>query len=95
MEKSRFVQCVSKHFHEDGWPLDAHFGRALPDGKFERSETVCTKILYNYADQGLLGIRNIELPEKLRRRSKTKRLREKKRILGCSNAERPQAALLR
>ena len=51
---------------------------------------VCTKTLYNYVDLGLLPIKNIDLPEKLRRNTKAKKARENKKILGRSIEERPE-----
>ena len=40
-------------------------------------------------DLGLLSIKNIDLPEKLRRSPKTTRVRENKRVLGRSFEDRP------
>lgn len=95
LAKASFLQYVSQHFHQDGWSLDACYGRALKNGKFQRSEMVCTKTLYNYVDCGMLDIKNIDLPDKLRRKPKTKRVRENKRILGRSIEERPESVHLR
>ena len=52
---------------------------------------LCTKTLYNYVELGLLGIKNIDLPQKLHRRTKAKRIRERKRVLGRSIEERPES----
>lgn len=51
---------------------------------------VCTKTLYNYMDLGLLPIKNIDLPEKLRRNTKAKKACESKNIFGRSIEERPE-----
>lgn len=61
------------------------------DGEFTRDQTVCTKTLYGYADLGLLGIKNIDLPDKLRRSPKKKSSRRNKRVLGRSIEERDQS----
>jgi IS30 family transposase len=90
LKKSRFLDYTLKHFKEDGWSMDACAGRALVDGEFTRDETVCTKTLYNYIDMGLLGVKNIDLPVKLRRSTKKHKSRENKRILGRSIEERPE-----
>ena len=45
---------------------------------------------YNYVDLGLLPIKNIDLPEKLRRNTKAKKARENKKNLGRSIEERPE-----
>nr|WP_205842253.1 hypothetical protein [Natranaerobius trueperi] len=51
---------------------------------------VSTKTFYNYVDAGLLNIKNIDLPLKTRRRTKLKRIRKHKKILGTSISERPK-----
>lgn len=88
---SEFIRYVVANFRSQGWSLDACAGRAIADGKFSRDNTVCTKTLYNYVDLGLLTIKNIDLPEKLRRNTKAKKVRENKRILGTSIEERPES----
>ena len=47
-----------------------------------------TKTLYNYVDLGLMDIKNIELPEKVKRNTKARRVHANKRILGRSIDER-------
>jgi len=89
LEKADFISFVEKKFFEDGWSLDACVGYALEEGLFTRDQIVCTKTLYSYTDLGLLGIRNIDLPKKLRRSPKKDRNRENKRVLGRSIEERP------
>ena len=91
LEKSSFISYVEEHFFEDEWSLDVCVHRALKDGFFTREQIVCTKTLYNYADLGLLKIKNIDLPEKLRRSPKVTRVRENKRVLGRSIEERPSS----
>ena len=92
----RFLQYVVEHFKgDDKWSLDASYGKALESGKFRREEMVCTKTLYNYVDLGLLPIKNIDLPEKLRRNTKAKKARENKKNLGRSIEERPEIVELR
>ncbi len=70
---SPFCKYVEQHFTEDKWSLDTCYGRALTSGAFQRSQMVCTKTLYNYVDNGLLKMKNINLPEKLRRNTKAER----------------------
>ena len=83
-----FIQYVEERFHEN-WSLDACVGTALASGRFSREEIVCTKTLYNYVDSGLIGIKPIDLPDKLRRNTKKKSTRQNKRILGESIELRP------
>ena len=93
---ANFLKFVVKRFQSNKkWSLDASYGAALESGKFSRSEMVCTKTLYNYVDLGLLPIKNIDLPEKLRRNTKTKKVRENKKNLGRSIEERPEIVNLR
>lgn len=88
LEKAEFISFVEQKFFEEGWSLDACAGRALKEGGFTRDQIVCTKTLYGYTDLGLLGIKNIDLPEKLRRSPKREKNRRNKRILGRSIEER-------
>ena len=79
LDTAQFLRYVVENFKSKGkWSLDASYGKALESGKFRRDEIVCTKTLYNYVDLGLLPIKNIDLPEKLRRNTKAKRVRENK-----------------
>lgn len=91
LEVNPFLDYVVKRFREKGWSLDACVGNALLKGKFTRSQTVCTKTLYNYVDLGLLPIKNIDLPEKLSRNTKAHKVRENRKNLGKSIEERPQS----
>ena len=91
LKVARFLAfVVSKVLGDEKWSLDAAYGAALNSGEFRRDEMVCTKTLYNYVDLGLLPIKNIDLPEKLRRKTKTKKSRENKKKLGTSIEERPE-----
>ncbi len=91
---SLFVKYVEVHFAE-GWSLDVCAGKALESGRFRRDQIVCTKTLYNYVDNGLIGIKNIDLPEKLKRNTKKEKIRKNKRILGDSIELRPESVELR
>lgn len=95
LSRHPFIRYVINHFFEEGWSLDACFGRALSSGKFNRTEIVCTKTLYNYVDKGLISIRNHNLPEKLSRSTKKHHVRINKRKLGRSIEERPPETNLR
>lgn len=90
LETSEFLQYVAAHVKNDGWSLDSCAGRAVNDGTFQKSETVCTRTLYRYVDLGLLPIHNIDLPEKLHRNTKGHKVRENRKKLGKSIEERPE-----
>lgn len=91
LKKSPFISYVEEHFFEGEWSLGVCVHRALKDVFFTREQIVCTKTLYNYADLGLLSIKNIDLPEKLRRSLKKARVRENKRVPGRSIEDRPSS----
>ena len=69
---------------------DASVGYAKENNLFSSDKMVCTKTLYNYVDLGLLTIKNIDLPEKLKRNTKSSNARKSRRILGKSIEERPE-----
>lgn len=69
--------------------------RSEKSGEFERDKTVCTKTIYNYIDLGLLPIKNIDLPEKTKRNTKSAKVHERRRNLGRSIDERPEEISLR
>lgn len=87
---SAFLQYVKQHFYVDKWSLDACVGKARSSEAFSRSETVCTRTLYRYVDLGLLSIKNMDLPEKLRRNTKRHPVQENRKNLGKSIEERPK-----
>ena len=90
LEKEAFLAYVDSHIREDKWSLDACVGRALQSGEFVRCELVCTKTLYRYVDLGLMGTRNHNLLEKLKRNTKAQHIRKNKKKLGRSIEERPK-----
>ena len=87
-ECKEFIEYVEKEFKKEKWSLDACVGKAIKSGEFTRKEIVCSKTLYNYVDKGLIEIKNIDLPEKLRRSHKKRRIRENRKKLGDSIEER-------
>lgn len=89
LECSAFINYTVDKIKNASWSIDACVGKALESGEFERNETVCTKTLYNYIDLGLLEVKNIDLPLKLRRNTKPKRVKNHKKVLGKSIQERP------
>jgi IS30 family transposase len=89
LECSAFINYTQNKMKEDYWSPDACFGEALNSGLFSRSEMVCTKTIYNYIDLGLMTIKNVDLPMKLRRTTKPIRIKKHKKQLGRSIKERP------
>ena len=84
-----FLQHAQEQILEDKLSPDVICGEAKLSGEFEK--IVCTKTLYNYIDQCLLKVRNIDLPLKVKRKVRTERKsRQNKRIFGASIEERPE-----
>ena len=86
---SEFINYTVDKIKNDSWSPDACVGEAIANGRFERSQMVCTKTLYNYIDLGLLDIKNTDLPIKLRRNTKLSKVKKHKKNLGTSISERP------
>lgn len=87
-ETIEFIRFAEKKILEDKWSPDAVCGYAKLHSLFDDA-IVCTKTLYNYIDLGLIGVKNIDLPMKVRLNTKKKRSRQNKRVLGRSIEERP------
>lgn len=87
-----FIEYAVTKFQNDHFSFDAICGQAAVSALFPKSHTVSAKTLYNYVDQGLLPIKNIDLPLKVKRSSKSSRVRKNKKVLGTSIDERTQQA---
>lgn len=85
-----FLKLAEDKILKDKWSPDAVVGSCKRDPKWQGAPMVCTKTLYNYIDQGLLKVRNMDLPLKIRLKPKAARLHKNKRILGKSIDQRPQ-----
>jgi len=85
-----FIKFAEDKILNEKWSPDAVVGLCKRDPKWINSSIVCTKTLYNYIDQGLLKIRNMDLTLKLRLKPKRKRIRQNKRIIGKSIDQRPE-----
>lgn len=81
LECSEFIRYVVDKIKNYNSSPDACFGETLIENKFDRSNMVCTKTLYNCIDLGLLDIKSVDLPYKLRRNTKPSRVRKNKRVL--------------
>jgi IS30 family transposase len=73
---------------EEKWSPDAAIGYARENKRFEH--TFCTRTFYNYVESGLSKVKAIDLLLKVRRTPASKP-RERKKKLGRSIDERPQA----
>ena len=86
---SDFLRHIERAVLEDRLSPDAVCGRAKLTG--ESAETVCTKTVYNYIDLGIIRIKSIDLPLRVRRNNKRHHCRQNRRILGESIENRPDA----
>ena len=89
LDCSEFINYTVDKIKNDSWSPDGCVGEAIANGRFERYQMVCTKTLYNYIDLGLLDVKNTDLPIKLRRNTKSTRVKKHKKKLGSSISERP------
>lgn len=88
-QAAEFLQHVEKAIREDKLSPDAICGRAKREGAFP--VMVCTKTVYNYIDQGLIRVKNIDLLLKLRRNTHKHHCHKNRRILGASIEQRPDS----
>lgn len=87
----KFIEYVENQVLEEKRSLDSICGRVLKQGEFKKEEMVCTKTLYNYVDAGIMNVKNIDLPEKVRRRTKKRPYAKRyKRTDGRSIEERAE-----
>nr|WP_186669088.1 IS30 family transposase [Sporosarcina sp. BP05] len=86
---SDFVEFACQQITTQSWSPDAVVRFAKQQNDWKDKPMVSTKTLYNYIDQCLLSVRNVDLPMKTKLNTKTKRVRKNRRILGTSIVERP------
>ena len=79
-----FINWIESKVLNDHWSFDAAVEYAKRQCIFARNEMVCTKTLYNYLHQGLLGVKAIDLPLVVRRSMRESIVRKHKRELGQS-----------
>jgi len=84
-ELVKFVE--TKILGKEKWSPDAAIGFAKANDLFPE-QSFCTKTFYNWIDDGLVKVKNIDLLMKVRRRRKRPR-KERKKVLGKSIDERP------
>lgn len=92
--KCRIAECLpfveyfeGKALSQQKWSPDATVGEAIANSRFENIPS--TKTLYNWIDQGLCKVKNLDLLVKVRRRKRSCKPRKNKRIFGKSIEERP------
>lgn len=83
-----FVEYAEKQILTNKMSPDVICGRAKVKNLFDK--TVCTKTLYNYIDLGILKVKNIDLPLRVKLNKKSRKVRKNRRILGESIENRPE-----
>lgn len=92
LEASEFVDFACEKIIKKGWSPDAVVGFVQQQTNWKDKQTVSTKTLYNYINQSLLSVRNIDLAMKTQWNTKAKRIVQKNRkILGTSISKRTAA----
>ena len=88
VEAMEFIEYAEEQILTNKMSPDTLCGRAKMTNQF--SKTVCTKTLYNYIDLGLLKVKNIDLPLKVKLNKKNQRVRKNRRVLGESIEKRAE-----
>lgn len=81
-----FILYAEEKILKEKLSPDVICGRAKITNQFKK--IVCTKTLYNYIDKGILKVKNIDLPLRVKLKSKSRKTRKNRRILGESIEKR-------
>ena len=83
-----FLKYLEKEVLQNKFSPDSICGRAKLQNMFP--VILCTKTIYNYIDLGLIPVKNIDFPLRIRRSPKKYHCRKNRRILGTvlSNAHK-------
>ena len=84
----KFLKYVEDSIKQEKWSVDETISRAKKQGKYEVIPSY--KTIYNYIEKGILKIKNIDLPLKVKRKKSNKIRRKKSKIYGTSISQRPQ-----
>ena len=94
--KCRIGECLpfiayleEKMLGKEKWSPDATAGEARIHKRFDYIPS--TKTLYNWIDLGLCHVRNLDLLLKVKRRTRSPRVRSYKRLMGMSIDQRPES----
>ena len=87
-----FVDWADDKMLNEGWSPDVVVGFALKHELFDPAIIPCTTSLYQWIDRGIMKTKNMDLVEKLSRKTKAtcRKNRQNKRVLGKSIEERPE-----
>lgn len=83
-----FIKYAETEILEKKYSPDVVYGKAKKEEKFD--VMVCTKTLYNYIDAGLMRVKNIDLPLRVKIAGKSRKCRKNRRVMGESIEKRPE-----
>lgn len=83
-----FIKYAEEEILNKKLSPDAVCGFAKKNNLF--TNMVCTKTLYNYIEHSLIEVRNIDLPLRVKIKSKSRKSRKNRRIYGESIEKRPE-----
>ena len=84
----KFLKYVEDSIKQEKWSVDETISRAKRQRMFEIIPSY--KTIYNYIEKGILKIKNIDLPLKVKRKKSNKIGRKNSKIYGTSISQRPQ-----
>ena len=88
---SRYIAYVEEQVLKEKRSFSSIRAEVLDKGLFNEKEICSIALLYDYTERGLLKIKNLDLPEKVRRRPRGQgKDRSHKRLHGTSIEERPE-----
>jgi len=92
VDTDAFVDWADDKMLNEGWSPDVVVGFALKHELFDPAIIPCTTSLYQWIDRGIMKTKNMDLVEKLSRKTKAtcRKDCQNKRVLGKSIEERPE-----
>ena len=81
-----FIEYLVESIKQEKWSVDEPISRAKKQGKYEVIPSY--KTIYNYIEKGILKIKNIDLPLKVKRKKSNKIGRKNSKIYGTSISQR-------
>ena len=83
-----FILYVKDSIKQEKWSVDETISRAKKQKMFEVIPSY--KTIYNYIEKGILQIKNIDLPLKVKRKARNKTGIKNTKIYGTSISQRPE-----
>jgi IS30 family transposase len=90
IDNSDFIDYIDEKILKDKLSPDAAVGQAKKNSLFDDNKIASTSTVYNWIDKGYLKTTNMDLLLKVSRKTKTKRDRKNKKMMGDSIEKRPE-----